>query len=112
MVNNPQFPHYIKITRTETGDPFEDTPIEIPVFESVCQIQMNEVGDTVWKEKVLYSDYTAYCPFPNGNREDSPEIKKDCFVEANDCIRDIYGRVSQSEAGNLGIRIFFNESAK
>ena len=106
MVNNPQFPHSCRVSRFE-ADPDDQyaEPTETIILEGLCQNQINEVGDTVWKEGVLYSDYTAYLPLYT---EMTGFVKKGDMIEVNDNVRILKGTVVQFEKGNIGIRIWFD----
>lgn len=120
---NERFPHRIKVTRVEENpnynpslDPDGSPTIPIVIYESICQSQINEVGDTVRKENVFFSDHTAYMPYPDytednpfGDRSKSTLIKKLDKVEVFDGVRAIIGQVSQFEAGNIGIRVWYDE---
>ena len=106
MVNNPQFPHSCKVSRfkADPNDQYAE-PTETIILEGVCQNQINEVGDTIWKESVLYSDYTAYLPI---DTEVIGAVKKGDQIEVNDNVRILKGTVIQFEKGNIGIRIWFD----
>lgn len=106
MVNNPQFPHSCKVSRFE-ADPNDQyaEPTELVILEGVCQNQISAVGDTAWKEGVLYSDYTAYLPL---DTEIEGFVKKGDMIEVNDNVRTLKGTVIQFEKGNIGIRIWFD----
>lgn len=108
MVNNPQFPHSCKVSRFEPDpdDQYAD-PTEKVVINGICQNQINEVGDTIWKEKVLYSDYTAYLPLET---DMNGFVQKGDSITVIDSIRTVKGIVTQFEKGNIGIRIWYDET--
>jgi len=123
MVNNERFPHTVKVVRKNENADYNpslnvgEPTIDTIVYECKCQNQLNEVGDTIRKDNILYSDYTTYAPYPNdteenpfGDRGLSPLIQKDDFIEVDDGVRIIKGRVTQFEAGNIGIRIWWDET--
>jgi len=119
---NERFPHTIKVTRVEEnpdynpsfgdGEPNTTTVI----MDSVCQNQIGNNGDTSVQSKALISDYIAYVPYEGfgedsfGDRGKAPKVKRADFVEVDDGLRVIKGTVRQFEAGNLGMRIWWNEN--
>lgn len=122
MVND-RFPHTVKVSRITENPDYnpsfgnDEEQIETVIFESVCQNQLDTNGDTTNREGAKLSDYTIYAPYPDysddnplGDRSKSPHIKRDDDLELNDGVRVIKGRVVQFEAGNLGIRIWWNET--
>lgn len=105
-MKNPQFPHWCKVFRFEKNplDQYADSTLKV-VLEGVCQNQLNAVGDTIWRQNVLYSDYTAYLPI---NTVIDGFVKQGDSIEVKDGSRTILGIVTQFERGNLGIRIWFD----
>lgn len=124
MVSNPKFPHSCKVIRMSPSDPNDaySSPVPSIILESECQNQINEVGDTVFKEGQAYSDYTTYLPLfqnweelaKNGNAipvptiPDGVQVIKGDTIEVVDSMRNLILTVSQSEKGNIGIRIWAN----
>lgn len=120
---NERFPHTVKVSRITENPDYnpsfgnDEEQIETVIFESVCQNQIGGGGDTTEPQGAKLSEYTIYAPYPNhsednpiGDRTQSPLVKRDDEVEMNDGVRTIKGRVVQFEAGNLGIRIWWNET--
>jgi hypothetical protein len=112
---NERFPHTVKITRVTENPDYnpsfgdgEESIVE-EIFNSVCQNQIGANGNTSEPEGAFLSDYIIYAPYA-GDRKDCPEVKRSDKVEMNDGVRLIKGTVSQFEAGNLGIRIWWNEN--
>lgn len=116
MVDNPQFPHRCIITRLEQSDPNDaySPMIENIILESLCQNQVNEVGDTIYKEGQLFSDYTTYLPIYQDKEElieTMPRglvLKKGDTITIQDNIRELKLEIAQFEKGNIGIRIWSN----
>lgn len=106
MVNNPQFPHSCKVTRSVKDPDDQYAPATTKtILEGICQNQVNAMGDTTWKEGVLYSDFTSYLPL---DTVIDGFVMQGDTIEVNDNTRVIKGTVIQFEKGNIGIRIWFD----
>ena len=111
-MNNPRFPHDVKIFRARTdfsGTPLIDTQtgeeIFECVFESECGLRDMVRGWDIDTE-VLKADYKLALP------KHSFIIKKGDYLEFTNSITGEVkkGRVEESKIFNLGANIWFNEN--
>lgn len=101
---NPQFPHWIKITRTKVNtDVNPPTSITQIVHEGECRNYPSRSGSTGMKEGVIVSDYTISLPF------NKVKIDAGDTTEVTDLIRTFTGVVVNSHNGNLGCTIWHNK---
>ncbi|PXV66867.1 hypothetical protein CLV62_104128 [Dysgonomonas alginatilytica] len=112
MVDNPRFPHYVKIFRAKTdtnGTPVIDPATGEELFESVFGSQCG-MRDMVrgWDidVEVVKADYKLALPKHN------IIIKKGDYLEFTNSITGEVkkGRVEESKIFNLGANIWFNEN--
>lgn len=112
MVNNPRFPHKVKILRERIdaqGQPVLDdnmNPVLDIVLESSCG-NRGDGKDTSWKGEVVTADYKLALP------KHSFIIRRGDYVEFTNGINGelIKGQVVKSEVNNLGANIWFNYSS-
>lgn len=114
-VYNPQFPHACEISRMTLNDSvYPPTETAVVVLTSICQNQINSGGGTSAVSGMYVSDYTCFIPLQydiNGN-EVVTFIDVDDAIKVVDKSRVIIGRIKQTEPGNLGIRVWYNQDTK
>ena len=115
MVNNPQFPHGCVVSRKILNTTiYPPTETDVVVLASSCQNQINSGGGTNSYNGMYNSEYVCFIPLQydiNGN-EVVPFIDIDDKIVVSDKSRTIIGRIKQTEAGNLGIRVWYNQDVK
>ena len=115
MVNNPQFPHGCVVSRKILNTTvYPPTETDVVVLASSCQNQINSGGGTSAVSGMYVSDYTCFIPLQydiNGN-EVVTFIDVDDAIKVVDKSRVIIGRIKQTEPGNLGIRVWYNQDTK
>ena len=101
-MNNPRFPHKLQIVRTEnTGTNWD------PVFEDVV-IHFSECRNYISTKSTEYngvanSKYTVSLPIHNVS------ILAGDKIIVTDRVRTIIGEVVDSQIGNIGANIYYNE---
>lgn len=111
-VNNPRWPHHVKILRERIdndGNPILDdemNPILDIVFESECG-DRSDNKDTSWQGEVITADYKLSLP------KHSVIIHRNDYVEFTNGINGelIKGQVVKAKVNNLGANIWFNYSS-
>lgn len=109
MVNNPRFPHFVKILREKhdkEGNLILDedmNPVLEVVFESVCG-DRSDGKDTSWFGEVITADYKLALP------KHSFIINRNDYVEFTNGINGevVKGQVVKPKVNNLGANIWFN----
>ena len=100
---NPQFPHYVTVTRTdvngEVNPPVFTTRV---ILSGVCRNLVSKRGGTGISNGVFISDYFISMPY------NEVDIHTGDFVEVKDRVSTINGVVVQSYNGNLGCVIWYN----
>ena len=106
-VDNPQFPHYVKILRSDDGRYDEDTGEELfeVVFESKCGLR-DMVRGTDVEIEVLKADYKLALPKHSFKIEfrDTVEFTNSYTGEV------IRGEVESSKVWNFGANIWFQSN--
>lgn len=108
MIDNPRFPHHVKIIRElkdENGEPVYDErgiPVTEVVFDSECRNYPSYKSD--WKADVVSSDYVISLPKHNF------DIKAGDIVRVKEHIREMTGNVVDAYVGNLGANIWYNSN--
>lgn len=109
MVNNPRFPHYVKIQcekLDEDMNPILDehmNPVLETVFESECG-DRSDGKETFWYGEVITADYKLALP------RHSFIIQRNDYVEFTNGINGekLKGQVVKPKVNNLGANIWFN----
>jgi hypothetical protein len=105
MINNPRFPHNVKIVRMVDSDvynPFEPSDgQELVVYQGKCRNYKN--NNTKEKDGVYISDFVLSIPFT------LIDIKAGDTVLLEDRVRVIKGIVVDNYLGNIGLNVYYNK---
>lgn len=104
-MDNPRFPHTIRITRLDTTTPYDPfnpaEPTTIEVYHGEGRNYKNNKTSPV--NSVLQSDYAVSLPFTE------IDIMAGDTIVITERARTIQGIVDDAYLGNLGLIVFWNK---
>lgn len=104
-MDNPRFPHTIRITRLDTTTPYDPfnpaEPTTIEVYHGEGRNYKNNKTSPV--NSVLQSDYAVSLPFTE------IDIMAGDTIVITERARTIQGIVDDAYLGNLGLTVFWNK---